>query len=52
MNEATVTISVDEYIHLRQSAEISGTIMIELAETRARLNEFDRRIFALEQQGG
>lgn len=50
MSEATITITIDEYFDLRQKAETNGLLMKELGEMQARLNDFDRRIYELEQQ--
>ena len=48
MNEATITISVDEYFDLRCKAEMNNSLMIKLGEVEGRLYEFDRRLCEVE----
>ena len=49
-NENTVTIPLEEYMDLRQKADMNAYLMSELGETRQRLSEFDRRLFDVEER--
>lgn len=48
MSEATITISVEEYMDLRQRADMNGMLMQELGEFRGRLFTLENRLFELE----
>ena len=48
MSEATITISVEEYMDLRQKADMNGMLMQELGEFRGRLFTLENRLFELE----
>ena len=48
MSEATITISVDEYMDLRQQAALSGMLMSELSELKGRLFVLESRLCDLE----
>ena len=48
MSEATITISVEEYMDLRQRADMNGMLMQELGEIRGRLFTLENRLFELE----
>ena len=49
---ATVTISIDEYFDLRSKAEANMFLMTQLGEMQNRIYEIDKRLFELEQKGG
>lgn len=46
-----VTISVDEYFDLRSKAEMNATLLMRLAEIHARLEEIERRLWKVENDG-
>lgn len=46
-----VTISVDEYFDLRQKAEMNVHLAVRFAQLEERLNEFDRRLWKVENDG-
>jgi len=46
----TVTITLDEYIDLREKAQMNGFLMNELGRMEARFQEIDRRLWDLERK--
>ena len=46
----TVTITLEEYMDLRQKAEMNGFLMNELGRMEARFQEIDRRLYDLERK--
>ena len=46
----TVTIAIDEYIDLREKAQMNGFLMNELGKMEARFQEIDRRLYDLERK--
>ena len=50
LNEATITISADEYFDLRQRAEANGILMQKLGELEGQLYDYDRRLWELENK--
>lgn len=49
-NTSTVTITLDEYIDLREKAQMNGFLMNELGKMEARFQEIDRRLYDLERK--
>ena len=46
-----VTITLEEYMDLRQKAEMSGFLMNELGRMEAQFQEINRRLNDLERRG-
>lgn len=46
----TVTITLEEYMDLREKASMNGFLMNELGRTEARFQEIDRRLWDLERK--
>ena len=46
----TVTITLNEYMDLRQKADMNGFLMNELGRMEARFQDFDRRLYELEER--
>lgn len=46
----SVTITLKEYMDLRQKAEMNGFLMNELWRMEARFQEIDRRLWDLERR--
>lgn len=46
----TVTITLEEYMDLREKASMNGFLMSELGRTEARFQEIDRRLLDLERK--
>lgn len=45
-----VTITLEEYMELRQKADMNGFLMNELGRMEARFQEIDRRLWHLERK--
>ena len=50
MNEPMVTITADEYFHLREQAEMNIYLTRELAETKTYMDNLDRRLYEIERK--
>lgn len=50
MTEATVTISADEYFHLREQAEMNIYLTRELSEIKTFTNNIEMRLYQLERE--
>ena len=46
----SVTITLEEYMDLRQKAEMNGFLMTELGRMEARFQEIDRRLWDMERK--
>lgn len=46
----SVTITLEEYMELRQKAEMNGFLLNELGRNEARFQEIDRRLYDLERK--
>lgn len=52
MNETnTITITLGEYMELRDKAAMNGFLMNELGRMEARFQEIDRRLWEIERRG-
>ena len=46
----TVTITLEEYMDLREKANMNGFLMNELGRNEARFQEIERRLYELERK--